>query len=94
MSNEGSDVTTWALVATTALGAAGWVTSTMRDRRTADSVIVTAATELVDRLTAEITRLRTEVAEVRLAVAECERKHAAVAEALARGDFPTQGGNE
>jgi hypothetical protein len=48
--NDGSDATTWALVATTALGAAGWITSTMRDRRTADSVIVTAATEPLARL--------------------------------------------
>lgn len=71
-------VTTWALLGTTALGAAGWVTSTMRDRRTADSAIVTAATELVDRLTVEIGRLRADLADVRAQVDQCEERHAAV----------------
>ncbi len=80
----GQPVTVWALVATTVLGAVGWITSTLRDRRTSDSVIVTAASELVDRLTTEIARLTAEVHELRGQVTECERKHAQTAELLAQ----------
>jgi len=64
-----TSMTTWALIGGTVIGAAGWVTTTIKDNRNAGSTIVTAATELVDRLTAEQERLRS-------MVDECERKHA------------------
>ena len=91
-------VTTWALVGTTALGAAGWVTSTMRDRRTADAGLVTAASELVDRLMVEINLVRTDLSAVRVEamtakveaealrteVEHCKQQHALVAAELER----------
>lgn len=83
MPADDTHVTVWALIATTALSAAGWVTTTLRDRRTADSVVVTAATELVDRLTSEIARLDHEVESLRDDVARCEARHADLAARLA-----------
>lgn len=82
MSKDGN-VTTWALVATTALGAAGWVTSTMRDSRSAGTGLVTAATELADRLVSEVKLVRDDLVKVRAeaaaAAVRAERAEAKVA---------------
>ena len=84
MAGDTPPVTTWVLITSTALNALGWLTSTLRDRRTADSVIVTAAGELVDRLRVEIDRLHAEVVELRAEVEQCQRRHAEVT-AMIRG---------
>ena len=75
MAGDTPPVTTWVLITSTALTALGWITSTLRDRRTADSVIVTAAGELVDRLRVEIDRLHAEVE-------QCQQRHAEVVATL------------
>lgn len=77
MAGDTPPVTTWVLITSTALTALGWITSTLRDRRTADSVIVTAAGELVDRLQVEIDRLRAEVE-------QCQQRHAEVVATIGR----------
>lgn len=82
--DSAAPVTTWVLITSTALAALGWVTSTLRDRRTADSVIVTAAGELVDRLRVEIDRLHAEVVELRAEVEQCQRRHAEVVATIGR----------
>ena len=82
MAGDTSPVTTWVLITSTALTALGWITSTLRDRRTADSVIVTAAGDLVDRLSAELARLSTEVDHLRAQVHACETRHAELLERL------------
>ena len=79
----GTPLTVWTLLATTVLGALGWITTALRDRRTADSALVTASSELVDRLMAEIERLGHQVDDLRVQVTECERKHAETASLLA-----------
>ena len=75
--DSAAPVTTWVLITSTALAALGWVTSTLRDRRTADSVLVTAAGELVDRLHAEVVQLRAEVE-------QCQQRHAEVVATIGR----------
>lgn len=82
--DSAAPVTTWVLITSTALAALGWVTSTLRDRRTADSVIVTAAGELVDRLRVEIDRLHAEVVELRAEVEQCQQRHAEVVATIGR----------
>lgn len=82
MAGDTPPVTTWVLVTSSALAALGWVTSTLRDRRTADSVIVTAAGELVDRLRVEIDRLHAEVLQLRAEVEQCQQRHAEVVATL------------
>lgn len=82
--DSAAPVTTWVLITSTALAALGWITSTLRDRRTADSVIVTAAGELVDRLRVEIDRLHAEVVELRAEVEQCQRRHAEVVATIGR----------
>jgi len=82
--DSAAPVTTWVLITSTALAALGWVTSTLRDRRTADSVIVTAAGELVDRLRVEIDRLYAEVVELRAEVEQCQQRHAEVVATIGR----------
>ncbi len=77
MAGDTPPVTTWVLITSTALTALGWITSTLRDRRTADSVIVTAAGELVDRLHAEVVELRAEVE-------QCQQRHAEVVATIGR----------
>lgn len=83
-SADTSHVTTWTLLGTTLLAALGWVTTTLRDRRTADSVIVTAAGELVDRLRVEIDRLHAEVIQLRAEVEQCQQRHAEVVATIGR----------
>ena len=82
--DSAAPVTTWVLITSTALAALGWVTSTLRDRRTADSVIVTAAGELVDRLRVEIDRLHAEVVQLRAEVEQCQQRHAEVVATIGR----------
>ena len=82
--DSAAPVTTWVLITSTALAALGWITSTLRDRRTADSVIVTAAGELVDRLRVEIDRLHAEVVELRAEVEQCQQRHAEVVATIGR----------
>lgn len=82
MAGDTPPVTTWVLITSTALTALGWITSTLRDRRTADSVIVTAAGDLVDRLSAELARLHAEVEQLRAEVHACETRHAELLERL------------
>ena len=84
MAGDTPPVTTWVLITSTALTALGWITSTLRDRRTADSVIVTAAGELVDRLRVEIDRLHAEVVERRAEVEQCQQRHAEVVATIGR----------
>lgn len=82
MAGDTPPVTTWVLITSTALTALGWITSTLRDRRTADSVIVTAAGDLVDRLSAELARLHAEVVQLRAEVEQCQQRHAEVVATL------------
>lgn len=84
MAGDTPPVTTWVLITSTALTALGWITSTLRDRRTADSVIVTAAGELVDRLRVEIDRLHAEVEQLRAEVEQCHQRHAEVVATIGR----------
>ena len=84
MAGDTPPVTTWVLITSTALTVLGWITSTLRDRRTADSVIVTAAGELVDRLRVESDRLYAEVVELRAEVEQCQRRHAEVVATIGR----------
>ncbi|MBK6857798.1 MAG: hypothetical protein IPG97_14945 [Microthrixaceae bacterium] len=55
-----------------------------RDRRTADSMIVTAAGELVDRLRVEVDRLHAEVEQLRAEVEQCQQRHAEVVATIGR----------
>ena len=82
MAGDTSPVTTWVLITSTALTALGWITSTLRDRRTADSVIVTAAGELVDRMRVEIDRLHAEIDRLHAEVEQCQQRHAEVVATL------------
>lgn len=75
MPTTDSNYTVWALVASTLLGAAGWVTASFRDRRSTDSAIVSAAGDLVDRMSAEIERLNKRVEDLQSQVLECDRRH-------------------
>lgn len=84
MAGDTPPVTTWVLITSTALTALGWITSTLRDRRTADSVIVTAAGELVDRLRVEVDRLHAEVEQLRAEVEQCHQRHAEVVATIGR----------